>query len=409
MVEYIDRYHIINYSNNIDNITIEYFNDLKKKPFRLRVKKLILIYYPVFEKEEEEKNVRFDNLNQAKDEILKKLKEKIFLPRITQCIISKEKNETRGLQIYLEFNTQVDLGPQDEYYLDLKFDGKICRGVYKTVRLNEDILNYIVKCTDFIAEPPLMCLDGVYFFKLKDYLTALYNKEGLRGVKNYLAGSVEAMLNGGASVLTQLERLHKKKTKIMIEQKPKQKKIKIIPEEDYDLPKGVKEWYINSFIYNNTLHFDQLLIFIGRSGIETTEFIESFLKKRDIPFLLIKNGYNLKEYDYKKHNAILFDDIYFEKMLISGQLIDVVDHSDINISILLDLIRMITKTYKAFTTNNVVTNYISCTIEKRVLVSKKLEKINVDMDIRSTNTDNLIARNRKILALCRQDVLREKK
>jgi hypothetical protein len=219
--------------------------------------------------------------------------------------------------------------------------------------------------------------------------------------------NVEAFLKGGASVLTQLERFHKKKTKIMIEQKPKQKKIKITHEEDYDLPKGVKEWYINSFIYNNTLHFDQLLIFIGRSGIETTEFIESFLKKRDIPFLLIKNSYNLKEYDYKKHNAILFDDIYFEKMLISGQLIDVVDHSDINISILLDLIRMITKTYKAFTTNNVVTNYISCTIEKRVLVSKKLEKINVDMDIRSTNTDNLIARNRKILALCRQDVLRE--
>jgi hypothetical protein len=46
-----------------------------------------------------------------------------------------------------------------------------------------------------------MFLDGVYFFKLKDYLTSLYKEEGLRSVKNYLAGSVEAMLNGGASVL----------------------------------------------------------------------------------------------------------------------------------------------------------------------------------------------------------------
>jgi hypothetical protein len=46
-----------------------------------------------------------------------------------------------------------------------------------------------------------MFLDGVYFFKLKDYLTALYNKEGLRSVKSYLVRNVEAMLNGGASVL----------------------------------------------------------------------------------------------------------------------------------------------------------------------------------------------------------------
>jgi hypothetical protein len=111
----------------------------------------------------------------------------------------------------LEFNQKTNLGVNHEYYLDLKFDNKICRGIYTTVKQKEDLLNYIVKCTDFIEEPPLMFLDGVYFFKLKDYLTSLYKEEGLRSVKNYLAGSVEAMLNGGASVLTQLERLHKNK------------------------------------------------------------------------------------------------------------------------------------------------------------------------------------------------------
>jgi hypothetical protein len=100
--KYFNKYYVINYLHNWGhNQTIEYFPYLKKKPFNLRGKKIILTYYPFFktEKENEEQNVLFDDLNQAKDKILEKLKEKELLPKITQYIISKEKKETHGLQV----------------------------------------------------------------------------------------------------------------------------------------------------------------------------------------------------------------------------------------------------------------------------------------------------------------------
>jgi hypothetical protein len=227
---YFRKYYVINYVHDGGhNQFIEYFNYFKQRPFKLRSKKLILTYYPFFQdiEDKEPKNkqiVFFENFNHVKELILEKLKGKDLLPKIEQFVISKEKNDNRKIQIYLEFNQQINFGVNDQYYLDLNFNNYTLRGIYKTVshKEKEELLNYIVKCTNFIAEPSLMCLDGVYFFKLKDYLTALYNKEGLRSVKSYLASNTKAMLNGGASVLTQLERLHKKKTKIMIEQKPKQ-------------------------------------------------------------------------------------------------------------------------------------------------------------------------------------------
>jgi hypothetical protein len=311
--------------------------------------------------------------------------------------------------VFLEFKKRVELfgsGCLDLWFKDFKVHGK-----YETVRKKENVLEYITKCDNFIAEPEIPYYGGELFLNYKDFLGALYKEEGLRGVKNYLAGSVEAMLNGGAFVLKNLEKQTKLQNEKFILEKDKQR---IVPSKYFNFPLEFSEWFKSG-------RPTQAIVIAGRSGIAKTEGIKSFLESKGVSFLLIRNIHGLRNYDPEIHEAIIFDDLSLEKPLTKHQhisLSDMANHSDFRI--IRDSVRLMAETMRIFTTNNVdelipyevssraelLSRYCIVRIDKS-LFKEGTEKIDFGVNIRSADTDKLIARNRKTLALLRQDVLRE--
>ena len=354
----------------------------EKKQFRLRGKKLFLTYSQL--------NINF--LDDAKKLILEQLEKKV--PKIIQYIISEEKHKDDGTHyhIYLEFNTRVELYGAN--CLDLEFDGIKYHGKYETIRKRDLAIRYIIKDNNFIAEPPLNIIDGEFYLDFKEYLTKLYEKAGIKEIKDYLIKNPFLMTKGGSNLLKNLKEIDKLKFDKEIADFEDNS---IIPIENFNVPDELIDWFNTGCI--------ETLIINGLSGMGKTELIKSVLKSRNIKFLLIRNVHGLKDYEPQIHKAVIFDDMFFEKELTAEEHIALSDTANpSNIRILRDSIRIVQNTLRIFTTNNVLellkNQYSNKAVLSRYLVlnvNKSLFKndieVNVDIKIRNKERENKVFKN----------------
>lgn len=342
-------------------------NQQKKKQFRLRGKKLFLTY----------SQLNINSLEDVRTLVLEQLRDKV--PKIIQYVIAEEKHQDGGLHyhIYLEFNTRAELYGAN--CLDLEFDGISYHGSYETVRKKDSAIRYIIKDKHFIAEPSLNVIDGELYLDFKEYLTKLYEKAGINEIKNYLIDNPLLMSKGGSSVLKYLQEIDKLKFEKIVKEHENNS---IIPIENFNVPEELLEWFATGCV--------ETLIINGLSGMGKTELIKSFLKSKNIEFLLIRNVHGLRDYNPQVHKAVIFDDIFFEKELSSEEHIGIADTANpSNIRILRDSIRLMQNTLRIFTTNNVkqllLNNYNNKAVLSRYFIlniNKSLFKDNIEIDVR---------------------------
>ncbi|DAZ93511.1 TPA: hypothetical protein N0F65_000360 (mitochondrion) [Lagenidium giganteum] len=167
------------------------------------------------------------------------------------------------------------------------------------------------------------------------------------------------MSKSSSNVLKHLQEIDKLKFKKEIKEFQDNS---ILPIENFNIPNELLKWFTTGCI--------ETLIINGLSGMGKTELIKSFLKSKNIKFLLIKNVQDLCEYNPQIHKAVIFDDIFFEKELSAEEHINIANTANsLNIKILSGSIRIMQNTLRIFTTNN-VKQFLLNNYNKKAVLSK---------------------------------------
>ena len=292
----------------------------KEKKFRLNAKNLFLTY-PQF------------NLSVDLNIIFQILEQKFETQEILNYLLVFENHvdNNRHLHIFLELKKRCNIISSKT--LDFKFiklDKTIVEfhGEYECCRSKMATIQYL--CKNFRSKDEIENNPNILISK--DILNLLSDNLQLITSKNLYKICLDLAENGKVEDALKLLKEHDSKNYLRSHMR---------------LEKSLRDHYIKSLGFSSkynlnnfnissklkSLVLDRLfdksdnrkcLYIYGNSGIGKTEFIKCILKTFNKNVLIINNYDSLSQYQYVKHDTIVFDDVSFNK-LNSEEIINLVD------------------------------------------------------------------------------------